>query len=58
MCALVLNNVKNIDNSVLIKLLKCLIGPLLKYASVVYSHHHIGLIDLIENVQRRFTKKL
>ena len=58
MCALVLNNVKNVDNSVLIKLFKCFIGPLLEYASVVNSLHHIGLIDLIENVQSRFTKKI
>ena len=58
MCALVLNNVTNVDNSVLIKFFKCFIRPLLEYASVVYSPHHIGLIDVIENVQRRFTKRL
>ena len=58
MCALVLNNVTNVDNSVLIKLFQCFIRSLLEYASVVYSPHHIGLIDLIENVQRRFTKRL
>ena len=55
MCALVLNKVKNVDNSVLIKLFKCFMRPLTEYASVVYSPHHIGLIDLIENIQRRFT---
>ena len=42
MCALVLNNVQNEDNSVLIKLSKCFIRPLLEYASVVDSPHHIG----------------
>ena len=31
---------------------------MLVYASVVFSPHHIDLIDLIENVQRRFTKRL
>ena len=31
--------------------------PVLEYASVVFSPHHISLIDLIENVQRKFTKK-
>ena len=58
MCALVLNNVKNVNNSVLIKLFKCLIRPLFEYASVVCLPYHIGLIDVIENVQRRFTKRL
>ena len=56
MCALVLNNVKNVENSFLIKLFKCFIRSLLEYASVVYSPHHIGLIDLIEYVKRRFRK--
>ena len=31
---------------------------MLEYANVVFSPHHISLIDLIENVQRRFTKRL
>ena len=56
MCALVLNNVKTVDNSVLLKLFKCFVKPLLEYASVVY--YHIGLIDLTEKVQLRLTKKL
>ena len=42
----------------IIKLFKCFIRPLLEYASVVYSPHHIGLINVIENVQHRFTKRL
>ena len=42
----------------LIKLYKCFVRPVLEYASVVFSPHHISLIDLIENVQRRFTKRL
>ena len=58
MCALDLNNVKNVNNSVLIKSFKCIIRPLLEYASVVYLPHHIGLIAVLENVQRRFTKRL
>ena len=57
MWALVLNNVRNVDNSVLNKLFTCFIRPLLEYASVVYSIHHISLIDVIENVQSRFTKR-
>ena len=57
-CALILNNIKNVDNNMLIKLYKCFVRPVLEYASVVFSSHHISLIDLIENVQRRFTKRL
>ena len=48
----------NVDNSVLIKLFNCFIEPLLENASAVYSAHFISLKDLIENVQRKFTKKL
>ena len=40
----------------LIKLYKCFVRPVLEYASVVFSPHYISLINLIENVQRRFTK--
>ena len=31
---------------------------MLKYARVVVLPHHISLIDLIENVQRKFPKRL
>ena len=32
--------------------------PLLDYACVIYSPHHICLIDFIDNVKSRFTKRL
>ena len=54
-CALILNNIKNVDNNILIKLYKCFARPVLEYASVVFSPHHNSLIDFIETVQRRFT---
>ena len=57
-CALILNNIKNVDNNILIKLYKCFVRPVLEYASVVFSLHHVSLIDLIKNVQRRITKSL
>ena len=57
-CALILNNIKNVDNNILIKLYKCFVRRVLEYASVVFSPHGISLIDPIENVQRRFTKRL
>ena len=31
---------------------------MLEHALVVYSPYHIGLMDVSENVQRRFTKRL
>ena len=57
-CALILNNIKNVDNNMLIKLYKCFVRPVSEYASVVFSPHQISFIDLTENVQRRFTKRL
>ena len=34
------------------------VRPILEYSSVIWSPHHIFEIDLIERVQRIFTKKL
>jgi len=34
------------------------IRPLLEYCTVVWSHHHTGLANRIESVQRNFTKKI
>jgi hypothetical protein len=42
----------------LIKAFKVYVRPILEYASSVWSPSHIGLINGIENVQRRFTKRL
>ena len=35
-CALILNNIKNIDNNMLIKLYKCFVRSGLEYASLVF----------------------
>ena len=51
--ALILNNIKNVDNNILIKLYKFFVRLVLEYASVVFSPHRISLIDLIENVKPR-----
>ena len=51
-CALILNNIINVNNNMLIKLYKCFVRSVLEYASVVFSPHHFSLIDFIENVQR------
>ena len=50
--------IKHVNNSMLIKLNKSFAKSLLEYASVICCPHHINLIDRIENVHRRFTKRL
>ena len=40
----------------LIDVFKCYVRPIHEYVSVVWSSHHICLINRIENVQRNFTK--
>ena len=55
---LILMNMKYVDIATLINLYKCFSRPLLEYACVIFSPHHKYLIDVIENVQRRFTKRL
>ena len=37
---------------------KVYVRPILEYASQVWSPHQLREIDMIENVQRRFTKGL
>ena len=58
MCNIIFANIKQVNNSILIKLYKSSARLLLEYASVICYSHHINLIDRIENVQRRFTKQL
>ena len=35
-----------------------MLGPYQDYNSVIYSPHHLELIDTLERVQRHFTKRL
>ena len=58
MSNLILMNMKYVDIATLINLYKCYTRPLLEYACVIFPPHHKYLIDVIENVQRRFTKRL
>ena len=58
MCNIILMNFKHVNIFTLIDLFKCYVRPILEYVSVIWSPHHIYLIDLIENVQRNFTKRL
>ena len=57
-CNIIFANIKQVNNSILIKLYKSFARPLLEYASVICCPHHVNLIDRIENVQSRFTKSL
>ena len=57
-CNIIFANIKQVNNSILIKLYKSFARLLLEYASVICCPHHINLIDRIENVKRRFIKQL
>src|SRR6266536_3163363 len=46
------------DHSVLMKAFKTYVRPALEYASAVWSPTYTGLVDTVESVQRRFTKRL
>ena len=58
MCNIILTNFKHINNCMLTDLYKCYVRPILEYVSVVWSPHHVYLIDLFENVQHNFIKRL
>ena len=58
MCNIILANFKHVNNCTLTDLYRCYVRPILEYVSVVWSPHHVYLINLIENVQRNFTKRL
>lgn len=49
-----LNNIKNVDKNILIKLYKCFGRPVLECASEVYLARNIGLIDLVEIVHKDY----
>ena len=56
-CRIILLTCLRVNNT-LTDLYKCYVRPILEYVSVVWSPHHVYLIDIIENVQRSFTKRL
>jgi hypothetical protein len=57
-CNMIISNIKNVNIDTYITLFKCYVRPVLDYSSVVYSPHHLYLINAIERVQRYFTKRL
>ena len=58
MCNLIYANIKCTNKLVLVNLYKFYAQPLLEYCFVIFSPHYVYLINLIENVQKKFTKKL
>ena len=42
----------------LVKVFCTYVRPILEYCTPVWSPHHIGLVDKIKKVQRRFTKRI
>jgi hypothetical protein len=46
------------DTATLLKAFKVYVRPILEYCSSIWSPHFIKDIELIESVQRRFTKRL
>ena len=57
-CNIIFANIKQVNNSILIKLYKSFARPLLECASIICYPYHINLIDRIKNVQNRFSKRL
>ena len=43
---------------VLVNLYKCNARPLFEYCSAIFSPHYVYLINLIENLPKKCTKKL
>jgi len=46
------------DPEVFIKAYCTYVRPILQYCTLVWSPHHIGLNDKLENFKRRFTKQI
>jgi hypothetical protein len=55
---LILKCFKSRDPSILVRAFNTYIRPILEYCSPVWSPYHLELIKLVENVQKRFTKKI
>ena len=55
---LILKTFLSRDPLIITKAFVTYVRPLLEYCTPVWSPHNIGSVDLIENVQRTFTRKL
>ena len=54
---MILSNIKGANIETYISLFKCYVRPILEYGAVIHMPHYMCLIDVIEKVQRNFTKK-
>ena len=57
-CNMILSNLCHFNNSLLALLFCVFARPHIEYASVIYNPDQLQYIDLLENVQRKFTKRL
>ena len=55
--ALILNCFYSCNKCLLIRAFIAYVRPLLEYCCTVWSPSKLGLIDKLENIQRRFTKR-
>ena len=51
----ILANLHNFENNILVNLCKTYARSYLDYNSVIYSPHHLELIDTLEREHRHFT---
>ena len=57
-CNMILSNLRHFDNSLLTLLFCVFARPHVEYTCVIYNPYQLQYIDLLENVQRKFTKRL
>ena len=46
------------DIATLVRAFTTYVRPILEYGSVIWSPYHVNEIDKVENVQRRYTKRI
>jgi hypothetical protein len=57
-CGLLVRTIENKSPDIMIPLFKSLVRPILEYGNVAWAPYLRKYIDLLEGVQRRFTKKV
>jgi hypothetical protein len=57
-CGLLVRTIENKSPDIMIPLFKSLVRPILEYGNVAWAPYLHKYIDLLEGVQRRFTKKV
>ena len=57
-CGLLMRTIHNKDKDIMVPLFKSLVRPILEYGNAVWCPYMRKHIDLIEGVQKRFTKRI